>query len=87
MYFQETHSDAKSEAMWKNEWNGECMLSHGDTNSRGTTILFKKSPALKINKVTHDIAGRYTIVTIEYNNQSITLVNVYAPNQDELSFL
>ena len=42
IFLQETHSKLNSERQWKNEWEGDMIMSHGTPNSCGVAILFKK---------------------------------------------
>ena len=43
MCFQETHSTVKDEIIWRNEWGGTIVFSHGTSQARGVVILFKKA--------------------------------------------
>ena len=85
---QETHSSSKNndEILWQNEFGGIVKMSHGETNSRGIMIGFKKNFAVQILGSHRDQAGRYIIVQFEVNLTPYVLVNVYAPNEDNPSF-
>ena len=39
IFLQESHSDRKSEKLWKSQWNGEILFSHGTTHSCGVMTL------------------------------------------------
>ena len=41
IFLQETHSKKDSEICWKNEWDGEVVMAHGSSNSRGMAILVR----------------------------------------------
>ena len=58
---QETHSCAKTIKIWRNEWGGQFIASHGASNSRGVAILFRHNAPCKINGVFRDINGRVII--------------------------
>ena len=79
IFFQETHSEKTTEIVWKNQWGGESIFSHGDTNSRGVSIHFK--PTLKTNileKFTSE-DGRFIWVKVEIHGEIFGLLNLYAP--------
>ena len=48
-FLQETFSDANDEAIWKNEWGGEIVLSHGRHHSKGVCILIDPSQQVKVD--------------------------------------
>ena len=64
---QETHTTVSSEPIWKNEWEGDILFSHGSSQARGVAILFKKDLALHIHNVTKDNQGRYIVADLEIN--------------------
>ena len=37
---QETHSEKSQESIWENEWGGKIIFDNGESNARGTTIIF-----------------------------------------------
>ena len=47
IFLQETHSTADIEEKWRTEWEtiggGKIFFSHGDSNSKGVLIMFKKN--------------------------------------------
>ena len=51
---QETHSSPEDEVLWKKEWGGDIVFSHGSHHSRGVAILFKKTASFngQMNKKT-----------------------------------
>ena len=83
VFMQETHSEKEVEKIWKAEYGGTMILSHGDNRSRGAAILFRTNLQCKIEKVSCHENGRYVIVDCEIANQKLTLVNIYAPNSDD----
>ena len=38
-FLQETYSTISDEAVWKTEWGGDIIFSHGNCHSRGVCIL------------------------------------------------
>ena len=78
LFLQETHSTSEIEHIWRNEWYGTIVYSHGSSNSKGTAILFRKN--LEINDL--DVIykspdGRMVIVKVEIEQR---LLNLYSPN-------
>ena len=83
---QETHSSKEIESVWENEWGGKILFSHGTTAARGVAILMSKQIFQNINNVYLDEDGRVIICDLVQDETKITLVNIYAPNQDTPSF-
>ena len=48
--FWEFHSTPECEKMWKNEWEGNIVYSHGTSNSTGVAIGFLKNLNININE-------------------------------------
>ena len=70
------------------EWGNNILFSHGTTSARGVCILIKKNCKVTIQDKTKyiDESGRVAPCVIQYENQEITICNVYAPNKDSLQF-
>lgn len=83
---QETHTISSDEAVWISEWDGHCVFSHGSTNSCGVTIMLDKKLSYNVHDIKCDCEGRYIIIDITLENRRLTLVNLYAPNEDTPSF-
>ena len=86
VFVQETHSIKKVQQIWRNQWKGKIIFSHGTSNSRGVCIMINKDSDIKINTCKELIEGRVLNAVITYNNQQILLSNVYAPNEDDPQF-
>lgn len=87
--FQETHSQVDDEKIWKSEWGGNILFSHGTSTARGVCIMVKKNLNYQIVKSKNDAAGR--IVACELENiddptKTLTICNIYGPNKDSPSF-
>ena len=77
---QETHSSST------NSWHKSlgfknAFWSHGNSNSRGVAVLWNMQDA-QIIKSWKDDDGRIAIVTLQKDNNLITIGSVYAPNID-----
>ena len=86
LILQETHSSQEIENMWRNEWGGEILYSHGTTTSRGVAVLVNKSIYQKITNVYKDGEGRVLIFDILSDTTYITIAAIYAPNEDKPNF-
>ena len=83
---QETYANKQKIKLWKNEWNRKIVSSNYSTSAREVTILFKNGLDFKLLKTETDKNGRMIKVVIEYNNQKILLVNLYAQNEEDSDF-
>ena len=81
---QESHSSPKDEAIWTSEWGNTALFSHGSTNSKGVLLLFNSRVNLKIHKVFRDESGRVICVHVDIENNSFLILNLYAPNVENL---
>lgn len=80
---QETHSTTNDEKIWKSEWGGEAVFSHGRSNSRGVSILLPRGSEFSITRVIKDDDGRYLIAQLHKEEEEITLVNIYASTSND----
>ena len=64
------------------------FFSHGTNHSKGVMILINPSLECKIEKCITDKNGRLIILKLSFDEQSIVLVKIYAPNdvQQQLKF-
>ena len=83
---QETHSQITDEKIWESEWGGRAMFSHGTSASRGVAIFVTKKVYETFSNIYLDTNGRYIIVDFKQDDYSVTLVALYAPNQDSPTF-
>ena len=84
---QESHSSKNKHKLWKAQYGGRIYFSHGETNARGVAILINKKTNIKIKREYKDDCGRVLILDIEYENISLSLCNIYAPNHDDPEFV
>jgi len=82
-FMQETHSSISDEEMWKNEWGSNIMFSHGANDARGVAILFPADISdSSIEETWSDNNGRICMVKIKAENDTVCLINVYAPTKN-----
>ena len=79
---QETHLVQEDINMLIKEWNIEYFVAGSSTNSRGVAILLNNTFEYKVTK---DRDERYIILNLDIANLfTLTLVNIYAPNNDDV---
>ena len=90
-FLQETYSEKDDETVWKKEWGGDIIFSHGSNRSRGVCILILIDPSENINSEHSfkDSNGRIVLTTIEFNGFELSLCNIYAPNNltEQITFI
>lgn len=80
---QETHLTEIEHQKLKREWVDQVYCSsYGKHKKRGVAILFSKSIFFNCEKVFQDTEGRYIMVIGTIGGLKITILNVYAPNED-----
>lgn len=82
-FVQEAHSTADQEKIWRSEWGGTILFSHGTSRARGVAILIKPGFDISIIDLYQDSVGRFVIVDAKIQDTSFKLVNIYAPNSEE----
>lgn len=60
------------------------MYSHRLSNSRGVAILFKRAYNPNIIDSEIDPEGRFLLVKLQHQSETVALINVYAPTQSEI---
>ena len=86
IFLQETHWTRKSQIIIKNEWGGDILFLHGESNARGVAILFSRKSGCNIIELEVDGNGRVIQCTINIDGKSVRLCNIYAPNMDDSDF-
>lgn len=85
-FLQEVHGSNETVNFWSSEWGYKTLFSNYSSSRAGVCILFKNNFEFKILKYLADSEGRFIIADIQLENKTLTLVNIYAPNQDDPSF-
>jgi exonuclease III len=71
------------ENIYNARWHGSnyhCFST--STHSRGVSILFQKNLHFTVHSVHKSDDGRMLLINMEYEQNIITLVNIYAPNSE-----
>ena len=78
---QETHSTKKDVLMWKYQWHGDIIFSHGSSNQKGVLVAFRYGLEYKmLSPEVVDNEGRFIILHIEIQGSPYVLINYYAPD-------
>ena len=83
---QEVHSQQSTQNIWRNESGANMYFSHGETDARGVAVIIAKKSQVVVNKITTDNEGRVIILDITCQDKSLTIANIYAPNEDRPQF-
>lgn len=86
VFIQESHSILNDEKIWTNEWGGKMYFAHGSNDSKGVAIWIKKGSPIRVQNQITDVKGRYIILDVCYEGNNYSLVNLYAPNNDNPQF-
>ena len=85
-FLQETHlTDTELQHLHFKQFD-KIFSSTFNSKQRGVSILINKNIPFKLNSSTTDPEGRFVIINISINQLTLTLVNVYGPNNDDPAF-
>ena len=74
---QETFSEPKDKAIWKNEWGGDVFFSHGTNHSKGVCILVNPSLATKMYAPTsHQLQGKFLQILNEFLTSNLNITQL-----------
>jgi exonuclease III len=81
---QETHSTIKAEKRWSRQlgFQNTMYFSHGKSNSNGVLTYIPNSLKSTVIDDLRDDEGRILILILELNKIKYSLVNIYAPTQN-----
>ena len=82
IFLQETYSTQNVEAIWKSEWRGSIIYSHGTTHSKGVAILFNPKLDVRIGSSEADENGRYLLLEASIFESTFLFSNIYSPNDN-----
>ena len=83
---QETWWDERLSKRASEIWRGMCVSNEGTSKSSGVAILCKGDLADSLELIHQDKEGRVLVVdiTLKSNNKKYRIMNVYAPNNENL---
>ena len=85
-FLQEVHCTKEKESLWTSEWGFTAFFSSFSSANAGVCILFNNNFQFEIIRKFSDQEGRYIIIDMKIDNKILTLVNIYAPNNDNPTF-
>jgi hypothetical protein len=83
LFLQETYSTSGDEIIWKTEWKGEIIMSHGTNHSKGVAILIPEQVDYSITNTEVDPQGRYILIKGSFGGKHMSLLNYYAPTGND----
>ena len=84
---QDTHLTNSQIRQVRSIWGNDIIMSPGNTNSRGTIILFNDNFEYVILRSKTDKEGNMVATEIKLQNtHTLTLINIYGPNRDSPEF-
>ncbi|XDV21840.1 hypothetical protein PO909_026860 [Leuciscus waleckii] len=86
-FLQETHLSNEEHKKLKRDWVGQAYFSSFTSNKRGTAILIHKKLPFIFKEQYSDYDGRQILIRGMLYGQELTLLNVYAPNEDNPKFM
>ena len=79
---QETHlPDVTQGKLWENQWGGRALWSPCTNRSAGVGLLLHPRSTIEIVDHNSDTDGRVITAKLKLNEQTLQLINVYAPNK------
>ena len=86
IFLQETHLTSNTIQYFNAVWPGKCYHSCKTSHSRGTSILTHPNLSYDLISEQYSNDGNFALIVIKINNNLVTLINIYGPNDDTPSF-
>lgn len=87
-FLQETHlSDVEHEKLKKSWADKVFFSSHKSGKKRGVAILIHRQVNFKLDSLHKDSEGRYILLNGTIDGIQVSLMNIYAPNEDDPEFI
>lgn len=88
IFLQETHSVSDVfEKSWSSEWGYKTFFNHFYSYGAGVSVLFKATFHFEILSTWWDPRGCILSLNIQVDGDNVSLVNVYAPNNNNPGFI
>ena len=84
---QEDHYTSTFKETWAKDWDGDMYFSGNNSRSMGVGILLNNTLNIKVKSSIEITEGRILVLNAGLNEKEITLINVYGPNKDDITFL
>ena len=83
IFLQETHSTQKVENLWRYQWHGDMIFSHGMSGGGGVYVAFRYDLEYKVlSPQSVDKEGRFIILHMETQGSPYIVLNCYGPNDE-----
>ena len=86
VFMQDTHGIDKTTKIWSAEWGTKIWSDNYTSEARGVSILFSKQLQVIVHNVETSGEGRFIIIYATLNKKKVLLMNLYAPNADDVEF-
>ena len=86
-FLEEVHCTKDKKHIRCTEWGYSAIFSSFSSASAGVCVLFNNNFNFQILKSFSDQEGTFAMVDIKLESEILTLVNIYAPNEDKPTFL
>ena len=83
---QEVLDTKEVENMWSAEWGYRAVFGGLSSASADVSILFNNNFYFQIVRQFSDPEGRFVLFDVKIDNKILTLLNIYAPNEDKPVF-
>ena len=81
IFLQETHSEPGDISLWSTQWKGKMYFCHGNRQFWWIAILVSEKSNLDVKNIDKDDEGRWIKREINWNNTTLSVASVYAPNE------
>lgn len=86
LFLQETHLLKDDTSRVSKRWPGQVFSASYSSHARGVMVLVHKLVPFQLHKQHIDPRGRFIILNGSIVKAQVTLINIYAPNEDDPSF-
>ena len=83
---QDTHIIQESESFIESQWGYKYIFNCFSSNSRGVCILFNNNFEFKIHIERKDCKGNLLPLDMSIEENKVTLINIYGPNNANPEF-
>ena len=83
---QDTHFIQDLEPYIEAQWGYKCVFNSYASNSRGVAVFFNNVFELVLHREKRDNSGNILALDISVDQNRLTLINLYGPNNDEPEF-
>ena len=82
---QEIHCVTNKEDLWQKYWDGNIIYAHGTRQKASIAVLFSNKYVEIVDKYV-DSKGHWIILSMLVYKVRYTLVNIYPPNTDDITY-